>query len=190
MKFNTIKFVALIFISLLSLTSMAQKKGEKIIAPDMPINSTTNKISYTKIVTPSNYNEAKVLKEKGLKWFHSYYKNSSNIIKSNTETELIGHPRFRILNPKSKKGVQTTAGIVEYFIKIYFKNGKYKYEITDFNWKQTSKFPIEKWMNKESATYKNAYAFYLQQVDEDAKKTIASLEKAMSAEAEAKNDDW
>lgn len=188
MKINRLTFIAILFMSFISLNLSAQKKGEQIVAPDMPISASTSKISYSKVVETTG--NAKALKEKSLKWFHSYYKNSSSIIKSNTESELIGHPRFRILNPKSKKGVQTTAGIVEYFIKIYLKDGRYKYEITDFNWKQTSKFPIEKWMDKESATYKQSYAFYLQQVDEYAAKTIASLEKAMSAQAEAKSDDW
>ena len=188
MKINKLAIFTVFFLSLISFNSSAQKKGEEIIAPEMPINESTSKISYTNVVeTPG---DAKSQKEKSYKWVSSYYKNSSSIIKSNTEKEIIAHPRFRILNPKSKKGVQTTAGIVEYFVKIYFKDGKYKYELTDFNWKQTSKFPIEKWMDKESATYKKAYAFYLQQVDEYAKKTIASLEKAMSAKTEAQKDDW
>ena len=174
---------------LISTNSFAQnKKVQTFDAPEMPTNPTTAKITYTNVVkTPG---KPDILREKTLKWFHSYYKNSSNIIKKNEETVLVGNPRFRILSPKSKKGVQTTAGIVEYYIKIYFKDGRYKYEITDFNWKQTSKFPIEKWQDKESPTYKQSYAFYLQQVDEYAKTTIASLEKAMSATNEVKKEDW
>jgi hypothetical protein len=174
---------------ILSTSLLAQnKKVQTFKAPGMPIDQTTSKISYSNVVETSG--DAKTVKENALKWFHSYYKNSSNIIKKNEETILVGNPRFRILSPKSKKGVQTTAGIVEYFIKIYFKDGKYKYDITDFNWKQTSRFPIEKWLNKDSPTYKQSYAFYLQQVDEYVKTTIASLEKAMNTKPVVKKEDW
>ena len=189
MKLYKYSLLIIAVLTLLSANSFAQKnKPQTFEAPEMPTSTETSKIAYTEVVTQQG--APSELKEKALKWFHSYYKNSSNIIKKNDETMLEGSPRFRILSPKSKKGVQTTAGIVEYNIKIYYKDGRYKYVITDFNWKQTSKFPIEKWLNKESPTYKQSYAFYLQQVDEYAKTTIASLKKAMSASKEVKKDDW
>lgn len=119
------------------------------------------------------------LKNNAFAWFKLYYKNASSVISKNTEDELLANPHFRILNPKSDKGIQTTAGIIQYSLKIYFSEGKYQYELTNFYLKQTTKYPIEQWQDKTASGYKQKYAYYLEQVDRYAKKTIASLEKAM-----------
>ena len=120
------------------------------------------------------------LKNKTFVWFQSYFKNASSIIKTNNEAELIANPHFRILNPKSDKGIQTTAGIIQYTINVHFYEGKYEYELTNFYLKQTTNYPIEKWKDTTAPDYKQKYAFYLEQVDKYAKETIASLEKSIN----------
>lgn len=140
-------------------------------------NQHSQKIIYAKSVTVSASKSE--IKEKVFNWFQGYYKNASSIIKSNNETGLIANPHFRILNPKTDNGIETTAGIINYTIKIHFNDGKYKYELAEFYLKKHTKHPIEKWKDTSSSDYKQKYAYYLEQVDKYAKETIASLEKSM-----------
>jgi hypothetical protein len=140
-------------------------------------DNSSQKITYSKSVE-IDFSKTD-LKNNAFVWFQSYFKNASSIISKNTETELIANPHFRILNPKSEKGIQTTAGIIQYTIKIHFSEGKYTYELTDFYLKQTLRYPIENWKDKSSPDYKQKYVYYLEQVDIYAKQTIASLERAM-----------
>ena len=169
--------------------SYSQKnKKEEIVAPDMPINTDSKLITYKEVVTATG--TAKDIKAKALKWFHSYYKNSANLLKENTETKFRGHPRFKVLNPKDKKGVATMAGTIIYDITISFKDGKYRYEITNIFKKASTKYPIEKWMNKDAKTYSKAYDYYLLQVDDYMKDVIKSLKEYMAANHEKKADDW
>lgn len=177
------------FVLGLNNNTIAQKnKKQEYIAPEMPINNDTKLVSYTEVVETKATSEE--IKKKALKWFHSYYKNSSNLLKKNTETEFVGHPRFKVLNPKDKKGIATMAGTIIYDIKLSFKDGKYRYQITNIFKKASTKYPIEKWMDTESKIYNNTYAYYLTQTDEYMKAVIKSLKEYMAKADEKKNDDW
>lgn len=182
------KILSILVILLLSSSVFSQKNKQEYTAPDIPKSPKTGLISYSGVVEQAG--TAKELKEKAMKWYRSYFKNSANILKKNTETEFSARPRFKIVNPKDKKGVATMAGTILYTIDLKFKDGKYRYELTNIIKKAQSKYPIEKWLNTQSKTYKNVYAYYLIQVDEHMKKVISDLKKAMAAEKQENNDDW
>ncbi len=139
--------------------------------------NTANKISYTETVS-IDFSKADI-QSKANTWLQSYYKNASSIIKTNNETNLVANPHFRILNPKSDKGIQTTAGIIQYTISFEFSEGKYEYKLTDFYLKKSTNIPIEKWQDKTLPDYKQKYAYYLEQLDIYAKKTISSLKRTI-----------
>ena len=171
-----------------NVTYSQKNKVEEIVAPDMPINTDTKMITYVEVVNSTG--TASELKEKALKWFHSFYKNSSNILKKNTEASFTGHPRFKILNQKDKKGVETMAGTIIYDIEISFKEGKYRYKITNIFKKSSSKYPIEKWLDKDAKTYSKTFNYYLKQTDDYMKNVTKSLKDYMAANHEKKSDDW
>jgi len=185
----SIFIIATLIIGFSNVSYSQKNNNETIIAPEMHINQDTKLVSYKKVVPSSG--TAAELKEKALKWFHSYYKNSANILKENTETKFRGHPRFKLLNKKDKKGIQTMAGTIIYDITTSFKDGKYRYEITNIFKKASSKYPIEKWMDKKSKMYNaDVYPYYLLQVDNYMKGVIKSLNDYMAANHEKKSDDW
>ncbi len=181
-------FSLIISVILISNIGYSQKKGTDYEMPDIPKSKTTGLISYSGVVNQTG--SAKELKDKALKWYYSYYKNSHNILKENTENKIVARPRFKILNPKDKKGIQTMAGTIIYTIILKFKDGKYRYEMTNIIKKAQSKYPIEKWLDSNSPKYKKVYAYYLKQVDEHMKKVITDLNKAMKQTAKSSDDDW
>ncbi len=179
----------ILFISI-SIIAFAQKnKQQTFEQPKFTISDKTNMITYSEVVELQGSPDK--LYDKGLDWYKTYFKNPTNVIRTQDKAnhKILGKARFRILNPPNKKGLKTMAGIVQYTIKIAFKDGKYRYVIDDINLKQTSKYPIERWLSDKGPYYSPRNNFYLQQVDEYMKKTIDDLKKYMAKQKAANNDD-
>ncbi len=68
---------------------------------------------------------------------------------------------------------------------LNFKEGKYRYTLTDFVLRQSSKVPVEKWLN-DSDPQKQSF---LKQIDDFAQSWIKSLKEGMQPKAEKKDDD-
>jgi len=155
---------------------------------DMPVNEDTKLITYSEVVKVEGTADA--LYKKAHKWFFSYYKNPNNVVKESANNKIVARPRFKILNPPDKKGIKTMGGVVLYTFTIFFKDGRYKYTITNIEWKQPSKYPIERWMDKSAPSYKEKYAHYLLQVDTEIKKTIASIQKSLAQGEKKPEEEW
>lgn len=180
--------ISLLLLSV-NINLFAQKTiEEEIIAPNVPISAETKLVTYTEVVDSKG--TATEINEKALNWFNSYYKNSANILRKNENGSFTGHPRFKILNQKDKKGIETMAGTVVYDINIASKDGKFKYEITNIFLTQATKFPIERWIDKNSATYQKSYDYYLLQTDNNFKEVIKSLKDFMASTSVKKSEEW
>jgi len=158
----------------------------------MAVSDETDLITYTSVVDLPNETKDE-LYHKAYTWCNTYYKNPSNVIRKkdvlNGVIECKG--RFRITTPATKKSkVETAAGIVQYTLSLQFKDNKYRYTITKINWKQSSYYPIERWLEKEKDTYLPVYAEYLSQVDKELNSLISSLNETMSRPSPKSSDDW
>ncbi len=174
------KYIFLTIISLLVFTSS--------FSQNLPINEDTKLITYTEVITEEGTADA--LYSKAHRWFFSYYKNPSNVVKESSDHKIIARPRFKILNPPDKKGIQTMGGIVLYSFTVVFKEGRYKYTITNIEWKQNSKFPIEKWIDTTASSYQEKYSYYLEQVDAEIKKTISLLNTSIAQKKKKIEEEW
>ena len=158
----------------------------------MPVDRQTGLITYSKVKEMSGITKAD-LYNRALSWANTYYKNPADVIREKDEEQgkIICKARYKIMNPPDKKGFSSEAGNVQYTLNLQFKEGKYKYELTEINWKQPSYYGVEKWMDTSNAYYKQEFACYLQQVDSASKEIISSLDKIMKTNA-AKNEknDW
>jgi hypothetical protein len=83
-------------------------------------------------------------------------------------------------------GVQADAGTVQYQFSLEFKEGRYRYTLTEFELRQASRVPCEKWLTSTDPQLKS----YLKQIDEFAQSWIASLKEGMMPEVEKKDDEW
>lgn len=188
---NKVLIIAIsIIIGLATLVS-AQKKGEIIYeTPEIPVDETTQKITYTKVVDATGSKD--ILFKRALTWFNRYYKNPTNVIREKDEAagKILGKARIKVLNPPDKKGIQTMKGIVVYTLSCELKDGRFKYTVNDINLKTTSYYACEQWLDTESQTYSHVYNFFLQQVNDEINKTLAALEKHVTASDEKKLEDW
>ena len=180
---------AAIFFAFITINLSAQTEQEK---PAYPVSEITKLITYTDVVQVDGKTKTQ-LYDKAMKWFHDYFPNPTDVIReqSKEKAKIEGKARFKIYTPEDKKTGKADMGAVQYTITFEAREGRYKVELTEFNWKQLSYYPIEKWMDKQDAAYKPNYDHYLLQTDEYAKQVIADLEKAMKTEPPVDNrDKW
>ena len=97
--------------------------------------------------------------------------------KDSVAMKIVGKPRVRITEEPNEKGVKRDAGLIQYTITVNMKDGKFRYEITEINWKLPSYYAIEKWVKKKGQ-YK-AFNYYLYETDQEIKTVVDALTKAM-----------
>jgi len=186
MKKFRIPFTLILF---LSVSAFAQKQIARVPV-SLPVDSATKLITY-EAVTEAPGLKADALYKKALSWFNSYYKNPSEVIRENDSLKfkIVGKPRIRLSNPPDKDGTKTDGGLVQYTITFAAKDGRFKYELTSFNWKQTSYYACERWMDTKSQSYNPVYSDYMVQVDDYVKDLVKNLKSALLNDKPVKDKD-
>ncbi len=184
-------FILIITVCTCAISVTAQKGKTEVVIPQLPVNAETGLISYNgKSDSPgSTMNE---LYSKALAWANSYYKNPADVIREKDpgKGKIVIKARYRLHNEPDKKGTVTSAGDAMYTMTIEVKDGRYRYEITRFNWMKTSAFPAERWKDDKSPLFVPEYAYYLKQTDELMKELTANFSSVMGVVASEKKDDW
>ncbi len=160
-------------------------------AGTLPIDGESKLISYEKIVDVADTKKSDLF-ERAVTWINDFYPNPADVVREkNPEMgRILCKARFKIFNPADKNGVTTDAGVVQYTLTLLFKDGKYKYKFTEFNWKQLSYYPAERWMDTTSPTYQEVYAKYLGQIDEYTAKASAELQATLAVKKREKKSEW
>jgi len=155
----------------------------------VPVDPETNKITYKEVVNQEG--NPGYLYDKAIQWFGYYYLNAASVfsVQDRVNGKVEGIGRLRIFNTDSKTSAHTDGGIVTYGIKIEFKENRYRYTLSDFNLKTASRFPIEKWMNKEDPSYNKNWDSYLYQIDTTMQRLVSTLKEKMKPTV-AKKDEW
>lgn len=176
----------LLLFSFIYITVAAQDKK-----PDLPIDDGTKLITYSKVMEMPGVTKDSLF-AKALAWCNSYFTNPADVIreKDAESGKILCKARFKVMNPPDKKGLTTEGGVVQYSMNLLFKEGRYKIVLTEYNWKQASNYPVEKWMDTTNAFYKPEYAHYLQQVSDKSKEILSAFEKGMKMDNSKKKDDW
>jgi len=160
-------------------------------------------LTYTEVVQVDSvskdelYNRAKL-------WLATAYNRSSDVLQMEDKDagQIIGKAIIKY-NPTVFSGSEQTKGTIKYTIKIFVKEGRYKYEITDFihdpYGNQYGKFSVglittaeecpnpkpmaKKWSNKIWKDCKD-------QIESNVTPLISSLKQGMSTQVESETDDW
>ena len=161
----------------------------QIISSGLPIDEVTKLITYQEVVQEvgdkdSCFNSA-------IGWINEYYPNPVDVTKTRDPQtgKIEGLHRFKIKNTDAE-GLETDAGVIQYEFTLEFKEGRYRYILTNFVFRQASRIPVEKWMDKKDPQYNANWDSYLTQVDEFAKGWIESLKAGMKPKPAARDDQW
>lgn len=154
----------------------------------VPVDEDTKLITYKDVVTqegdvPKLYNTA-------IAWVNANYENPTEAtrVRDVEDGKLEIRHRFKIFNT-DKKGVKTDAYIINYTLKLEFKPGRYRYTFSDFTVAAVSKYPLERWLDKNDPQYSPFCEDYLTQVNTTVNDIIKSLKKGMVPKV-IKADEW
>lgn len=165
--------------------------------PKLPIDSITKEITYSEVVKlDSTFTKDKLFSNAKL-WISKTFNSSKSIIDTEDKQEgvIIIKPMFQAYH--RALGMDHNSGHIEYTLKIFIKDGKYKYEITDFyhngryNNFQTYGNCTKMINTKDKVmgiSYQKKYDYYLKQIDEHSNALINDIKKSMSQSI--KNNDW
>jgi len=164
----------LLFIFSLLTASLLQAQEE---APTLPVNE-EGMIMYREVVTQDG--PADSLYHRAIGWINAEFSNPSDVtrVRDRENATLRGTARLSITG-QDAEGAPLSAGLVEYGFTIECRDGRYRYTFTDFLHKRSSRFPLERWLDKEDPQYSAAVETYLQQVDQHIRQRIQSLKQGM-----------
>lgn len=177
----------LLFTNILNVS--AQKKGDDIPPPLLPIDENTQLITYQSTVQMKG--EPDSLYKRALAWANKYYQNPAQVIKkADTEKDVIECvSNIKITTPSKDGKTQMQAGLVYYNLKIELRQDRYRYTITNFNSRAASNQPIEIWFDKTKPEWSPMRYEHLRQIDAAVQKLMENLEASMEPKPVI-NDEW
>lgn len=186
MNMKTIVMCCLALIS--SLLVIHATCQEMIPAVNLPVDPDSQKIMYRDVVQEPG--DPGYLYNKAIEWFNYYYANPTSILKIQDKVngKIEGTGRMDIFY-SDDKGNKLNAGVIQYTIRLEFKDDRYRYTITDLNLKSASRFPVEKWLNRDDPAYNTQWDSYLYQVDTVMQRLTSTLVEKMKP-VEEKKDEW
>jgi hypothetical protein len=180
---------ALISILIITLSAIATS-AQVATALEMPVDETTGLITYKEVVDEQGIKDT--LFNRGASWLHTFYANPWEVAKvrdQSTGLIKIQH-QFRIYDFDGQ-GNKTDAGLILYNAKLEFKDNRYRVIIDNFVYKQVSRYPVEKWLDKTAPDYDVKWESYLGQIDFFTRnELIKSLKEKMKPGKAAKEDIW
>ena len=181
------KIALLATLLVIAAVAFAQKPAQ-LPVPDLPIDERTNLVTYQDVVKQEG--TPQVLYDRAMAWVKKYYKNTAEVIKNADAEKSVIEMRSSVrIFSKQKDGTMVQKNIVYYNFKLECRDGRYRYTITNFNEKAAAAAPIENWFKTDSPYWSPSQYDWLNQIDEQIKKLINSLEEGMLP-PEVFEDEW
>lgn len=155
----------------------------------LPVDPETEKVAYEEILDQQGSDED--LYKRALAWFDDFYPNARVVIEEKEPEigKITAKHKFMLQIP-DKKGVMRDVDFIKYTLKVWVKDNKFRYLITDINVEHTVYYGIEQWMDPAHEDAANNPA-KLQYIDKYFQELIESLKEGMQPEeAEKDEDDW
>ena len=164
----------------------SQAQTAQVAPATYPKDATTGLIDYTDVVPAEGVQQAELFK-RGKIWIASTFKSAKEVIQA--EDKDAGFIVAKGFSPIIIKAVGIgNAEKLYYTIKLNYKDGRYKYELTEFYVVGTTgnNIPVERFVYPlDTKHFTKIYAQYGPQVEEIAQGIIASLKAG-----EAKSTDF
>ena len=193
------KILAFFTTLFLTLNAFAQKE-----TLELPIDTLTKMITYTEVLNIDTSITKQELYSRAREWFAKTYNSSQSVIQMDDKEngKIVGKALTQVYH--KAMGSNFPSGHINYTISIYLKDGRFKYEITNFY--HTGQFvsggnriadfgPCEEMINTKKKTwgmsYQKTFNYYLAQLDTKTKSLINDLKESMSNKNLGnKKNDW
>lgn len=166
-----------------------------------------NKICFTDVVKVDSNLTKSDLYGRAHEWFAKTYKSANDVLQLADEQNcvLVGKALFKVHYTadfpkwvKSKIVMERTkvsGGYVEYVLSLYFKDGKYKYEMTDFvhvgtGGSKTFGACENLLSGSQDQKIQSVMTDYILQIKDNAESLISSLYENLNKSTISQNDEW
>jgi len=192
-NFIDVRFFSFILIFFLLSLKISAQKNE---LPVFPIDSITNKITYSEIVYLDSSSNKQDLFLRAREWFAKTFNSSNHVIQMQDKIDgiLIGKGSFEVFI--TSLGMKNGGNFFNFTLSVYLKDGRYKYEFTDFTYTNNSVFkntPAEYLLNPDKKDWhltKKANIEVFNQLDTRMTLIISDLKIAMKKPSANQNIDW
>ncbi|MBT3303349.1 MAG: DUF4468 domain-containing protein [Bacteroidetes bacterium] len=176
---------SLIIFLALPLLSQAQDEKEWGI----PYNQEKESIIYEAVIDVAGASKAE-LYERAIAWINTYYTAGANKITTKSKEEGILELKDRLMFYKMHKKSKVTDVIIDYNLTIWFKDGRFKYQITNFRAFQGSTSPhIEQWMQARYSDPDIAMERF-SKLNIEIEKLVENMTSNLSNNKQKDDDDW
>lgn len=156
---------------------------------NIPVDEDTNLITWQEVLNEKGTKDE--LYVRAIEWINANYKNSQEVtrVRDKVNGRIVINHRIRMNDIDATGNSIASNTIVNYVLRLEFREDRMRYTFTEFTMKATSRYPLERWLNKEDPTYQPQYEKYLDQVAEEVEKLIESLYEGMKPKV-IKEDIW
>lgn len=185
--------VALLMAGSISNPTWAQTEEEEEVEVEVqlvPVDSKTKLITYQEVVDEEG--TANDFFNRAVNWVNNTYKNPTSVtsVRDPHSGIIEGNYRFRIYKATQEENVDMEWGTILYSFKLEFKEGRYRYSFTNFLLKAASRYPLERWLNKDDLDYNTQNVEKLQKVNEFMVELTSSLKTYMKPVVEIEEESW
>lgn len=185
-------YMLFISLSIISFSSFGQKE-----TPKLPIDKSTNKITYSEVVPVDSSVSKQELFGRAREWFAKTYRSSTNVIQMEDKESgiIVGKALFQVYH--RALGSNYPSGYINYTISVYLKDGRYKYVFTNFYHSgqgMAAGYGVcEDMLNTKDnvlgLSYQKTYNYYLSQLDLQIQDIASDLKESMKIQSFNNQDD-
>lgn len=179
------KYLLLIAFSLF--TQHILRAQEMPSATSVPVNE-EGMIIYRAVVDEPGPSDSLYLR--AINWLNTEFANPWDVSRTrNREDGVLSGIARLSLYTSDEAGNTQSGGLVEYTFTIECRDDRYRYTFTDFLHKRSSRFPLERWLDKADPQWAPVVETYLDQVHQEISQKIESLKAGMKP-APKVVDEW
>jgi hypothetical protein len=130
------------------------------------------------------------LYNKGIEWVNSYFPNPSSVTKKRSPESGIIEGDYSIRLTDDVNGTRVPSKVINYKFKLEFRDGRFRYSITDFTLKAASRFPLERWLDKKGPYYDIKNKPYLEQVRDTINEMIEKMTTFITRPDKPDEEEW
>jgi len=134
--------------------------------------------------------DAAAMYNKGIEWINSWFPNAARVTKRRSPESGIIEGAHSIRLYDVHDGVKVPGQVINYNFTLEFREGRFRYTITEFNLRAASHFPLERWLQRGGPFYSLSNKKYLEQVRDEIEKMIESMVTFITAPPAPPEEEW
>lgn len=156
----------------------------------VPVDHKTKLITYQEVVSEDG--TANDFFNRAVNWVNITYKNPTSVtsVRDPQSGIIEGSYRFRIYKATEEENVDMEWGTILYTFKLEFKEERYRYSFTNFLLKASSRYPLERWLNKDDPAYNTQNEEKLMKVNLFMEELVSSLKVTMKPVEVIEEEEW